>query len=231
MSDKESDAIIRKFQEFVHDDTYPCVAARAALARNQTPCLVVGHMACPKDDFRILDFIYGFVKDYRLATRSLYSAVIIFEQPQNLTEEFFEALLWERLQSLSQLDAQRYGYDQRVNADPSASDFSFSLAAEAFFVIGLHPASERRSRRFAYPALVFNPHDQFERMRADNRYEKMKQIVRKRDISYSGSINPMLSDFGEASEVYQYSGRRHDQEWTCPLKITHARPDDRRTPE
>ena len=54
------------------------------------------------------------------------------------------------------------------------------------------------------------------------KYEKMKHVVRKRDIAFSGSINPMLKDFGEVSEIYQYSGRKYDDTWRCPLKINHA---------
>ena len=56
-------------------------------------------------------------------------------------------------------------------------------------------------------------------MKTGARYEKMKTIVRKRDIVYSGSVNPMLTDFGEASEVYQYSGRKYDSDWKCPLNF------------
>jgi hypothetical protein len=41
--------------------------------------------------------------------------------------------------------------------------------------------------------------------------------VRKRDIAYSGSINPMLNDFGNASEVYQYSGKQYTSDWVCPF--------------
>jgi FPC/CPF motif-containing protein YcgG len=50
----------------------------------------------------------------------------------------------------------------------------------------------------------------------------MKDVVRKRDIAYSGSVNPMLTDFGNASEVYQYSGRKYEDTWQCPLKINHT---------
>jgi FPC/CPF motif-containing protein YcgG len=74
-----------------------------------------------------------------------------------------------------------------------------------------------------YPALAFNPHAEFQKLRATNHYESMKEIVRKRDIAYSGSINPMLSDFGEASEVYQYSGRNYNEDWKCPLQIQNEK--------
>ena len=78
--------------------------------------------------------------------------------------------------------------------------------------------SSRLARRFRYPTLVFNPHQQFEELRATAKYDMMKNVVRKRDVAYSGSINPMLQDFGESSEVYQYSGRKYDDTWQCPLK-------------
>ena len=76
-----------------------------------------------------------------------------------------------------------------------------------------------------YPALVFKPHAQIEELRKTGKYGTMKGVVRKRDIFFSGSVNPMLEDFGVASEVYQYSGRKYDDTWQCPLKINHAEPE------
>ena len=137
-------------------------------------------------------------------------------------DELFDELLWQRLQALANLDSNIYPFDKRVNNSPSSPDFSFSLKEEAFYIIGLHAGSSRESRRFSYPALVFNPHAQFEELRGSGKYEMMKNVVRKRDIAYSGSVNPMLEDFGVASEVYQYSGRKYDNTWQCPLKINHA---------
>jgi FPC/CPF motif-containing protein YcgG len=221
MTNNESH-IIKEFNNFIGDECYPCVAARAAEARNQVSCFVANHMACPHDDNAILAFLYRFIEQYRNAGTILHSAAIIFRQPETLTEDLFENMLWQRMQNFARLDAQKFSYDPRVNSDPGAADYSFSLGEEAFFVIGLHPASERSARKFRYPAIVFNPHAQFEEMRKQNQYEKMKRIVRKRDILYSGSVNPMLSDFGESSEVFQYSGRRYDEDWKCPLTKVHA---------
>lgn len=222
MTGNETEGIINEFQQYINAETYPCVAARAAMSRNHIPCLVADHMACPKDDEKILQFLYHFVDDFRKANTLLHSAAIIFKGPEKTTEEIFDALLWQRLQALAELDAANFHYDKRVNSDPSHTNFSFSLGEEAFFIIGLHPASTRLARQFKYPSMVFNPHAQFEELRKTNRYEKMRNIVRQRDILYSGSINPMLADFGVASEVYQYSGRQYDGKWSCPLKVTHA---------
>jgi hypothetical protein len=56
-------------------------------------------------------------------------------------------------------------------------------------------------------------------MKETNSYEKMKVIVRKRDLAFAGSVNPMLTDFGEVSEAAQYSGKLHDSNWKCPLNF------------
>lgn len=222
MTEPEREGVIREFYNFIGADTFPCVAAKGAMSRNHIACIVVERFDCAEEDKRILSFLYDFIRSFREATESLYSAAVLFADPQVLTEDLFEQLLWARLQHLSNLDAEYFSYDKRVSSDPSSPHFSFSLGEEAFFIIGLHPGSSRPSRKFKYPAIVFNPHVQFEELRRTNRYEKMKNIVRKRDLFYSGSVNPMLSDFGEQSEVYQYSGRQYDGTWRCPFKAFHS---------
>lgn len=184
--------------------------------------MVAEHMICPNDDKIILQFLYSFIEEYRSSKEFYHSAAIIFKKPGIHSEEMFEEILWQRLQALADLDAKNHDYDKRVSTDPSSANFSFSLKEEAFYIIGLHPSSSRASRQFKYPTLVFNPHALFEQLSETTKYDKMKVAVRKRDMTHSGSINPMLKDFGEASEVYQYSGRHYDETWQCPLKINHA---------
>jgi FPC/CPF motif-containing protein YcgG len=225
----DAGSIIKAFQSFILDESYPCVAARAATRRENIHCLVVGHMGCARDDRKILQFIYDFVNIFRHSEKPWQSAAIIFQGPEETTSESFDRLLWERLQTLADLDAENFGSDKRVSADPAASNFSYSLGEEAFFIIGLHPGSGRRARRFVRPTIIFNPHVQFEDIRKLNRYEKLKNVVRERDIRHSGSINPMLADFGTASEAFQYSGREHDKTWVCPLHNRHAEPPDHPT--
>jgi uncharacterized protein len=218
-------AIIDEYLGYLDQKGYPCIAARAALKSGHVRCLIADHMACPKDDRQILDFLYDFVDGYRNSKKSFHSAAILFRQPEIANEQMFEALLWERLSALRFLDHQHYEYDNRVDSDPASENFSFSIKAEAFFVIGIHPASNRHSRVFRYPSLIFNPHAEFEKLRAAKRYESLKRAVRKRDIKFSGSVNPMLKDFGEASEVFQYSGMNYDSNWKCPLD-THSGKDE-----
>lgn len=217
-----TETYIEQYKSFIYRQEYPCIAAKEAVRKQRVKVFVAGHMACPKDDRAILDFMYNFVDEYRSSEDFFHSAAVIFEGPTEIpSEEMFEAMLFQRLQSLADIGAKEYAYDKRVSSDPTSRDFSFSIKEEAFYIIGLHPKSSRAARRFDYPTMVFNPHQQFETLRATHRYEKMKNIVRKLDTAFSGSVNPMLQDFGSSPEVFQYSGRKVDQSWQCPLKINN----------
>ncbi len=221
-ADNNKQIFTDEYLSFLEKKNFPCIAAKAAHEKHLIKCMVAGDMSCPKDDAAMLLFLYDFVDVYRNSNEMYNSAAIIFTGPQIMSEEMFDALLWQRLQALEMLDAENYKYDNRVEADPLSTKFSFSIKQEAFYIIGLHVASSRQARKFIYPTLVFNPHAQFEQLRASSKYDAMKSTVRKRDIAFSGSVNPMLQDFGEASEAFQYSGRKYDDSWKCPLKITHA---------
>ena len=218
----DNESVVNEYFSFINKKDFACIAAKAALDKQQIKCFAAGHMACPKDDYTILNFLYSFIDQYRESDGLYHSAAVIFKEPDIKEESQFEELMWQRLQSLSDMDAQRYKYDERVNADIHSPDFSFSLKEESLYIIALHPASSRPLRRFKYPALVFNPHMQFEQLRQEGKYDAMKYAVRKRDLAYSGSVNPMLNDFGEVSEIFQYSGREYDANWECPLKINHS---------
>ena len=210
--------IIEDFYSFIRNDSSICVGAKAALAKDKIKVMVAEHFDRNNNDNEILSFAYNFIREYREDSEVFHSMVIIFKEPVISAEDKYEEMMWRRLQSLKDIDATKFDYDKRVSADPSSRSFSFSLMEEAFFIIALHPLSSRMARRFSYPALVFNPHAQFEELRRMGTYEKIKKINREHDIKLSGSINPMLRDFGEASEAFQYSGRQHNDQWKCPLK-------------
>src|SRR5450432_1592254 len=134
----EPTSMINEYLSFLNDKAFPCVGAKAALARGQIKCMIAGHMACPKDDGAILQFLYDFVDSYRATNGLFHSAAILFTGPsltgpEGADEGLFEAWLWQRLQALADLDAREHAFDPRVHSDPSAADFSFSLKEEAFF--------------------------------------------------------------------------------------------------
>lgn len=197
---------------------FPCVGAKAALARGTLSVLACRSIDSSWDDVRIHDALAQFATDYRADPSLFRSLAVTFDGPESMTEAEFEKAMWARLQSLSDKDAWRgHSYDPTVSSDPDDPHFSMSFGGLAYFVVGLHPAASRPARRFTHPALVFNLHDQFEQLRSEGRYETMREKILVRDEALAGSRNPMLARHGEASEARQYSGRQVGEEWRCPF--------------
>lgn len=217
--DKASKPLIEAFQGFIQNPQFPCLGAKSALAKRQMCVLVARDITSAWNDLPIHDELYAFAQRYRDNPKLFQSFAVIFEGPLQLSEVEFERCLWARVQSLTDKDAWRGAeLDRRVDSEPDNPHFSLSFGGEAFFVVGLHPHASREARRFERPALVFNLHDQFERLRADGLYEKLRGAILGRDEALQGSVNPMLTRHGETSEARQYSGRQVDSTWTCPFQ-------------
>jgi FPC/CPF motif-containing protein YcgG len=207
-----------KFRAFIQDISFPCVGAKSAMAKGTLDVLVARDMRSNWDDHRIYDGISRVVESYREDRAIFRSFAVVFEGPVNLMETDFETFLWARAESLTNKDSWLgRSHDRRVSDDPNDPHFSLSFGEEAFFIVGLHPHASRPARRFDYPVLVFNLHDQFEQLREQGRYEKMREKIIERDVALAGSINPMLARHGTISEARQYSGRNVQSEWTCPF--------------
>jgi FPC/CPF motif-containing protein YcgG len=207
-----------RFRDFVRDRAFPCVGAKSAVGRGQMKFVVARDIQSSWDDLRIYSALLEFATAYREDPKLFQSFVVLFEQPARMSEDQFEAALWTRVQSLADKDAWHgQDYDPRVSADPQSPHFSLSFGGEGFFVVGLHPCASRPARRFERPVLVFNLHDQFERLRAEQRYEPLRKSIIERDVAIAGSANPMLARHGDISEARQYSGRAVEPDWSCPF--------------
>jgi hypothetical protein len=208
-----------EFRAFIDQVSFPCVGAKSALAKGTLEILIARDLRSNWDDRKIYDGLERIIEAYRSDRGLFRSFAVIFEGPLGLDETSFERYLWARAESLTNKDtwlgASR---DPSVSDDPDDPHFSLSFAGEAFFIVGLHPTASRPARRFRRPVMVFNLHDQFEQLREQGRYEKMRETIIKRDIELAGSANPMLARHGTASEARQYSGREVGPDWTCPFR-------------
>ena len=218
--------LITAFEEFVRDPLFPCVGAKAALSKRQMTYVVARDIRSAWDDLDIHTMIRAIVDLYRKNPAPFRSLAVIFEDDSAMDELGFERHLWERLQSLSDKDdwlgQER---DQRVAHDPNHPEFSVSFGGEAFFIVGLHPQASRPARRFIRPTMIFNLHDQFEKLREANQYEKLSASIIERDINIAGTPNPMLAKHGTVSAARQYSGRAVGSDWKCPYARAGAHPD------
>ena len=207
----------------IADAGFPCVGAKSAMARGALKVLVGHSLTSAWDDVHIHSELLEWARAYRADPEGLRSLAVVFDGPLGLSEEAFEAAMWERLQSLADKDEWRgQPYDGGVSPDPANPHFSLSFGGAAFFVVGLHPGASRPARRFPTPTLVFNLHDQFERLRDAGRYERMRDRILERDRILAGDVNPMLARFGETSEARQYSGRKVNEDWQCPFRDKRA---------
>ena len=155
----------------------------------------------------LLKNLYLFVDDYREKPQKLRSFIVVLDDEKSKTFEGYEKNFWKIISELSLEDKKHFSHDPRVSDDPQNPNFSYSVKSEAFFILGLHPQSPRLARRFFRPAIVFNLHQQFEDMRRKGIFGKVRNLIRKKDLILQGSPNPMLSDFGEKSEIFQYLGK------------------------
>jgi FPC/CPF motif-containing protein YcgG len=212
--------------EFVHDSFralvlsrhFSCVGSRSAVNRGAYRFGLYERLARRASARALAHDLRRFIADPTLAGEPFSSYVASFVEPVPRSERHFEDLLWTTLQQLSDLDDQPWTL--QGDREPDSPRFCFSFGGSGFFLVGLHARSSRMARRFAWSTLVFNPHEQFERLRRDGLYPRMRQVTRAREMALQGTVNPMLSDFGEASEARQYSGRAVEPNWRCPFHAT-----------
>lgn len=208
------------FLDFIRGDSYPCVGAKTAVARGTVETREFSALGDEGNDRPLLEGLSRFVTTIEANTTDdeiVNSYVALFDGPFDMDELQFESAMWDQLWRLHQLDVLAGNpLADDVSHDTESPQFSLSIAGHPFFVIGLHAQSSRLARRFDHPALVFNSHRQFKKLKANGLFERMQTATRGRDMELQGSLNPNLADFGEASEARQYSGRKVEDDWKCP---------------
>lgn len=206
--------------EWVLDPEYPCLGARAVFNRDRAHVVTTGRLGALASSFDA----YGALREFGEAADpdgGFTSLLVAFGGPAPATESAFEDALWRTLQHLCDFDDTPW--NPEVSSDPDDVDFSFSIGGTAFFVVGLHPNASRLARRAPWPVLTFNLHAQFQQLKESERFARMRDTIRSRDLELQGSLNPMVADHGAASEARQYSGRAVPDSWLAPLEVVDDR--------
>ena len=205
--------------EMVAHPDYPCLGARSVFRRAAAEVLVLEGTG-PDDLATLARRLRAFAAQHD-GGEELVSFLTVFRSPVPASELEFEAMLWGVLQDLHDHDDEAWAAD--VASDPTDPRFAFSVGGTPFFVVGLHPAASRIARRAPLPTVVFNLHRQFERLRADGTFARMRTAIRRRDERLQGSVNPMMDDYGATSAARQYSGRAVEPAWRAPFTSRGAR--------
>lgn len=206
-----------ELRAWIAGPAFTCLGGRAAARRGGLRTVALGDMHAPATASRLHAELEQFVLDTR--DQDFVTFVALFDGPDHATELEFEESMWRLLRELHAVDGTSYGWSPDASPDPSAPSFAYSVAGEAFFLVGMHPRASRTARRFTVPAIAFNPHAQFTRMKRTGVYAGLQERIRALELRLQGSTNPMLAEFGEASEARQYSGREVTDAWRCPFPL------------
>lgn len=211
----EEHQIKAEFDQFIVGDNHPCVMAQTVFSMDKVDFHVYDNFGSKATARNILKDIESYISQYDFDTKEFFTFVAVFKGRKDFTEKQFEELMWKQLQFIHDLD--EVPWDPSVSKDPKDENFSFSIGGRSYYMVGLHPNSSRMARKSPYPAIAFNLHWQFEKLREMGTYHTVRNKIRERDKELQGSNNPMLEDFGKTSEARQYSGRNVGEEWKCPF--------------
>jgi FPC/CPF motif-containing protein YcgG len=203
---------------FLLGESFSCVGGKASYKRGALVHRHYGRLGDASEGSRLYADLAQFAGSGDDIDEHYATFMASFDGPQRLSEVGFEDLLWRELQLLHEIDRSDHEWAPGADSDPESAAFAYSVTGKAFFVVGLHPNSSRLTRRFAFPALVFNSHIQISKIRANGMYERMRRVIERKELELQGTLNPMLADFGDQSESRQYSGRAVERDWRCPFR-------------
>lgn len=204
-----------RMNEYVVSFSFPCVGARAALKKSRVRrsfCTSSGQGA---DVTAICGNLVRFSQECPDpgSKPGTFRALCDCEVT---TESCFAPLMWETLLAMHKPDRDPFDWDPSDSPDPNQPDLSFNARGRAFFFVGLHPAASRLARRSPASCLVFNCHNQFERLRANGNTDGMQRLIRRHEMYLHGSINSVRTLFGNQSEARRYSGVAVPPNSRCP---------------
>ncbi|EHR9219889.1 YqcI/YcgG family protein, partial [Escherichia coli] len=171
---KNSAPLVNDFNHFIESKSFCCIGARKAKSQNN---LFHQKSRYPEEDLtHVYDFLESFALD-KIKGKDFYSAIVFFTQKSITSEKDFEFFLWEILTNLNNTDKNKYKWANGYSKNTNDKNFSFSIAGEAFFVVGLHPMAHRISRRFNTPTLVFNHHAMFDKLKSNDTFDRYKMAI------------------------------------------------------
>ena len=205
------------FRTFVLDDAFSCLGAKSSISRGLFRFGTYARLDDPAVTAGLARDLYAFAAERGLRER-------LHDLRRRLSRTRRAAV--KRVSSAAVVPAAAAARPRRALSSLGSagerrsgrSRFLVQLRGQRVLHRGMHPQASRAARRFAWPALVFNAHEQFERLREDGRYGGLQRQIRERELRLDGDLNPNLADYGRHSEARQYSGRATEGSWRCPFR-------------
>lgn len=192
----------------IESKAFPCVGAKAAFKQQSYRFGYYGRMLADETLKGLSHDLKAFAAEQKTMDSNFTTFVTCFDHTLFKSPEDFDDQLWQLLGALHKEDQkQGQDYDPLASSDPDDPHFAFSFAGTAYFVAALSPVSPRLSRQFVVPALIFNAHYQFEAMKQEGKFHKLRDVIRANDAKLEGNqSNDIAADFGDISEAVQYTG-------------------------
>lgn len=204
-----------QYRNMILSSPFPCPGARTTFSQGTYRFGLFDVMGSNETVEALGASLRRFIEE-RATWNTMFTAFVsCYKEPIPMSHEEFAYNLWIMLQKLHGVDLS--AWDPAKSSDPESPDFAFSFGGLSFFIAGMHSGSPRFARRFAWPTLVFNAHEQFKWLRSEGIFEKFRDRVRKRDCLLQGFVNPVSADTGTASEAIQYTGPLKNPDWKCPF--------------
>jgi len=214
---------LNEFWGFIKGDGFSCVGGKATQNKGTYRSGFHGVQGTPEAAKSLAEHIYRFQAERKSDNPALpflycvYAA--FFEGPEISSEQNAHDLVWQQLQLLHEVDAEKHAYADGVSTDVTSPDFSYAVGGERFMVPSLNPFASRLTRRYGRPVMVFIPREQFEHIYDNGIYQKMQKKIRARDIEMQGSYNPMLDLHDVSSDAVTFSGMAIQSPAECPFKV------------
>lgn len=202
--------------ETVYGTVFPCSGAKAAF-KTHSVGLIVSNLGMLESAHLVYPLLEQWIvrdsgatsfysrKISNVSELAFRSTVIKFNQEFE-SEDHAESVLWKFLQTLHQIDKEKYSWDPKVDKFVYSAEFGYSICGIAHFCPLLYSKASSLVRRTSETYLVFNPHWMFRDLRKVNLFDHFRDGIRKSEerVQY-GWINPKLNDHGDAPEGAQYA--------------------------
>ncbi len=198
---------------------YPCVAALRSFNKKDYQLKIYDEFGKKYQRPELREDLLAYKVIYQKTKSPYFTFWAVFKNSGEMNEAQFESRLWSELSSLTSLKTKTFDKDPDFSNNPEDHNFCFSLEGMAFFVVGLHPESSRKARRFPWPALIFNVYEQFRQLDSQGLYHPMIETNRERDFKFQGCVNPMVERHHDAREAIQFSGQVNPDHWKCPFQF------------
>ncbi len=209
--------IKEKISSLLSKKNYPCVAALKSFHSEDYRIGTYRNFGSTHSSFELAKDLVNYSEQYKKTKSPYFTYWAVFPELTSLTDKEFEGALWRELSAMASYSEFSQSWDPKFSSDPNDKNFCFSLGGQAFFVVGLHKNSNRLSRQFEYPTLVFNLYEQFRQLESLNQFKPMVEMNRRRDEKFQGDANPMAVVHGNDWEAIQFSGRQNNADWKCPF--------------